>query len=337
MTVPAEREITSPVDLCLPNGRLNRAAIGFTRRQLHNTDRIGRGAYGWGRNKRWEYWAITTPTHIISLTVSALDYAALHQVWVLDRSTLTEIDAVAISPLSGSVTLPGTYASGPARARTKSVSIDIDEVDDGTRIRATTARVRLDVVATRPPGHEAMGAAVPWTDRLFQYTVKDVDRPSHGTVWIDGTEYAVPAGESWAVLDHGRGRWPYAVHWQWGAAAGTVDGQRIGVQLGGEWTPDDGPTENSLNVDGRVNKIAGELHWEFDTADWLAAWRITGERVDLTFSPFHDHASKTNFGIIRSSGHQCFGHYNGWMVDDAGTRIAITDLLGWAEDVHNHW
>ncbi|GAB3799337.1 DUF2804 domain-containing protein [Humibacter antri] len=337
MTVPPEHEITTPVDLCLPSGRLNRAAIGFTRRQLHNTDGIGRGAYAWGRNKRWEYWAITTPTHIVSLTVSALDYAALHQVWVLDRATLTEIDAVAISPFSGSVTLPGTFASGPARARTKKVSIDIEEVDGGTRIRATTARVRLDVVATRPPGHEAMGAAVPWTNRLFQYTVKDVDRPAHGSLTVDGVEYAVPEGECWAVLDHGRGRWPYSVHWQWGAAAGLAGGHRIGVQLGGEWTPDDGPTENSLNYDGRVNKIPGQLRWQFDTSDWLAPWHITGERVDLVFTPFHDHASTTDFGIIRSVGHQCFGHYSGWMADDAGTRVAIDGLLGWAEDVRNRW
>lgn len=334
-----EHEITSPVALCLPNGRLDRAAVGFTRRQLHDTDRIGRGWYGWGRNKRWEYWAITTPTHIVSVTVSALDYAALHQVWVLDRRTLAEVDAVAISPLSRSVRLPGSYASGPARARTKHVSIDIDETaDGGTRIRARTGRVQLDVTADRPDGHEAMGAAVPWTDRLFQYTVKDVDRPAHGMVRVDGVEHAIPAGESWAVLDHGRGRWPYQVHWQWGAAAGrTAAGHRIGVQLGGEWTPPDGPTENSLNHDGRVNKISGGLRWEFDTADYLKPWHITGERVDLRFTPFYDRFSRTDFVVIRTVGHQCFGHYNGWMADDDGRRIAVTELLGWAEDVKNRW
>src|SRR5690554_7428596 len=34
------------------DGRLNAAAVGWTRRPLHNTDRIGRGRYARGRNKR---------------------------------------------------------------------------------------------------------------------------------------------------------------------------------------------------------------------------------------------------------------------------------------------
>lgn len=37
-----EHEITDPVDLCLPSGRLNRAAVGWTRGPLHRTG-LGRG------------------------------------------------------------------------------------------------------------------------------------------------------------------------------------------------------------------------------------------------------------------------------------------------------
>ena len=68
--------------LCLRNGRLNPAAVGWVRHPLIDTAGIGRGGYGWGRNKRWEYWAVTSPTHIVSITVSSLDYASLHQLWV---------------------------------------------------------------------------------------------------------------------------------------------------------------------------------------------------------------------------------------------------------------
>ena len=81
-----------------------------------------------------------------------------------------------------------------------------------------------------------MGVVVPWSARRFQYTVKDVARPALGSLWVDGVEHPVAAGDSWAVLDHGRGRWPYAVHWNWGAGSGLVDGRVIGVQVGGRWT-----------------------------------------------------------------------------------------------------
>src|SRR5690606_18633097 len=77
-----EREITTPVSLTARSGRLNPAAVGWSRRPLHDTDGIGRLGRGWGRNKRWEYWAVVTPTHIVSVTVSSLDYAAVHDLWV---------------------------------------------------------------------------------------------------------------------------------------------------------------------------------------------------------------------------------------------------------------
>ncbi|MHA7987451.1 DUF2804 domain-containing protein [Rathayibacter sp. CAU 1779] len=338
-----EHELTAPVDLCLPNGRLNPAALGWTRHQQHDTggvaSRPGRGRmpYAWGRNKRWEYWALTSPTHIVALTVSALDYAALHEVWVLHRPTLTEIDRVVVSPLGGSVELPPTFTTGPARATAKGLSIAIDEVAGGTALRAQTDRVLLEATALRPAGHEAMGVAAAWNDRLIQYTVKDVARPVIGSLTVDGSEYPFPDGESWAVLDHGRGRWPYRVSWNWGAASGSVDGRRIGLQLGGEWLPNRGPTEHSFSVDGRINKLAGVLHWEFDASNHLAPWRITGDRADLEFTPFYDRNARTNYVVAASSTHQCFGHYSGWMVDDAGARVRIDGLLGWAEDVHNRW
>ncbi|QRO00793.1 DUF2804 domain-containing protein [Archangium violaceum] len=334
---PMEREILAPVELCLPNGRLNPLAVGWSRHPWHDTDRLGRGVYGWGRNKRWEYWAITTPTHIVGLTVSALDYAALHQVWVLDRATRREVDAVAIAPLGMSVTLPGTLHRGPVRARTRSLSIDVDDHVSGTRIRAATPRVRLDVLVDRPAGHEALGVVVPWTSRLFQYTVKDVARPASGTLWVDGEEFPLAARECWAVLDHGRGRWPYSMHWNWGAASGRVGEHVIGLQLGGKWTVGTGSTENALVVDGRIHKISEELDWRYDRSDWHVPWRIRGERVEVDFTPFFTREARTQLAIVASETHQCFGHYTGWVADDTGRQVRVDGLLGWAEDVRNRW
>lgn len=332
-----EREITAPVALCRPDGRLSRDAVGWTRQPLHDTDGIGRGRYAWGRNKRWEYWAVTTPTHVLALTVSDIDYAAVHQVWVLDRRTGEEIDTAVTGVLGRSAVLPGTLGAGPVRARTRSLRIDVDEFDGATRLRAVAGRVRFEVLADRPEGHEALGVVVPWSDRLFQYTVKDVARPAHGRLWVDGVEHAVPAGESWAVLDHGRGRWPYSMHWNWGAASGRSAGRVVGLQLGGRWTDGTGSTENAVVVDGRLHKIGEELAWEYDTGDWLAPWRVHGETVDVTFTPFHDRVATTNLVVLASRTHQCFGHYDGWVLDSRGERVVVEHLVGWAEDVRNRW
>jgi hypothetical protein len=46
-----ERELTEPVDLCTPDGELDPAALGWSRRPLHRANLHGR----FGINKRWDY------------------------------------------------------------------------------------------------------------------------------------------------------------------------------------------------------------------------------------------------------------------------------------------
>ncbi len=330
--VPLEREITEPVDLTWPNGRLNSAAVGWTRTPLHRTDGIGRGRVGWGRNKRWEYWAVTSETHVVAVVVADIGYAAVPSLFVLDRRTGEQIAVAASSPLGRGTTLPGTLDEGPARARTKGLLIDIDPTASGSRVRARAERVDLDVIAHLPPGHERLGVVVPWSERLFQYTVKDPARPAAGRLVVDGSTHATAEGTSWATLDHGRGRWPYAICWNWGSGSGIVGGRTIGLQVGGRWTDGTGATENAVIVDGRLTKISDELQWEYSPQDWMAPWRIHGGPVGLTFHPEHVRRSVTQLGILASRTHQCFGTWTGRVGE-----VAVDGIFGWVEDVHQRW
>ncbi|TQM64848.1 DUF2804 domain-containing protein [Humibacillus xanthopallidus] len=330
--MPSEREITEPVDLTLPDGRLNPAAIGWTRTPLHRTDGIGRGRVGWGRNKRWEYWAVALETHVVAVVVSDIGYAAVPSLFVLDRRSGEQIAVDAIAPLGRGTTLPGTLDGGPANAQTQSLRVDIDPAPGGTRLRARAERVELDVVAQLPPGHERLGVVVPWSDRLFQYTVKDPARPAVGRLSVDGTAYAIEEGTAWATLDHGRGRWPYAISWNWGSGSGVVGDRVTGLQVGGRWTQGTGVTENAVVVDGALTKISDELRWGYSSDDWLAPWRIQGGSVELTFHPEHVRRSVTQLGVIASRTHQCFGTWAGRVGD-----VAVDGIFGWAEDVHQRW
>jgi hypothetical protein len=335
-----EREITAPVSLTRPDGRLNPDAVGWTRTPLVRTDGIGPGRVGRGRNTRWEYWAVTTPTHVVSLVVSHIDYAGVNGLWFRDRRTGRTHAQDVITPLGRGVSLPGTLGEGPASLTTKALRVSITEVEGGTRLRATGDRVRVDVVAQRPEGHECLGVVVPWTDRLFQYTVKDVARPASGTVWFDGVEHPV-ADDAWATLDHGRGRWPHRIHWNWGAGSGRTDGHVVGLQVGGTWTDGTGSVENSLLVDGRLHKISEELVWTYDPAAWLEPWRVTGTDVDLTFVPEHDRVAETDLALISSYTHQCFGTWSGQVrvgrADGGSVLVRLEDVFGWAEDVRQKW
>ncbi len=232
---------------------------------------------------------------------------------------------------------PRRRGPDPRACRTGRLTLAFDEVVDGTRLRAATDDVRLDVVAERPRGHESLGVVVPWSRRLFQYTVKDVARPLSGSLTLRGSRYAVPAGESWAVLDHGRGRWPYAVTWNWAAGSGVVDGEVRGIQLGGKWTEGTGSTENALLAGGRIHKIHEELAWDYDRTDWLRPWQVRGPGCDITFTPTHERAARMNLLVVASEVHQCFGTFAGWATTDEGRRLRLDGLTGWAEEARNRW
>ena len=329
------RELTAPVSLTNEQGLLNPESVGWARQPLVTTAGIN-GRTAWGRNKRWEYWNVITPTHILALTVSSLDYATVNDVWVFDRATSDVVHLGKTNLGSGSVVLPATLGDGPARAKSGTLKIDIVEEAGGTRLKASIPGASFDVFAERPEGHESLAVVVPWSTKRFQYTVKDVARPASGSVTIHGRTYPVPAGQSWAVLDHGRGRWPYDIAWNWGAGSGTMNGRVIGLQVGDRWTDGTGSTENSVLVGTTLYKIHEKLQWSYDLDNWADAWRIIGGGLNATLRPFYNKESSMNLGVLSNRTDQCFGYWSGTF--DTGSEVVeFENIVGFAEDVHNRW
>ena len=99
-----EKELTTPVDLCLPNGRLNPQAVGWSRQPLQNCRLYGHPL----RKKRWNYWCITSPTHLFSVTLSDVDYAGLPFVYSSTVDPVHSTNALQIgddyvNPLNGRI------------------------------------------------------------------------------------------------------------------------------------------------------------------------------------------------------------------------------------------
>lgn len=322
-------ELTEPLDLCLPDGALDPRAVGFTRRPLHRPN-----LRGWGRTKRWEYWGCITPELVLGLTVSNLDYAAVHQVYVYERQTRRERELAPLVPFARGVNLPDTRPPLRARGEAKGFAFDFEDVADGTRLRVTAPGISVELHAAS--GGECLGVVVPWSASRFQYTVKDLARPLTGQVTLDGTTWAV-GDDAWAVLDRGRGRWPYRTTWNWAAGSGRVGGRRLGLQLGGKWTAGTGASECALFIDGRLHFLGGEPEWSYSLEDDASPWRVRGERVDATLTPFHVRKVSTNALLIASSTRQAFGTWSGWAIDDDGVRVSVDGLVGWAEEARSRW
>lgn len=327
-----ETEITAPVDLCFPSGRLNPAAVGWSRRLQHRIN-----LPGWGRNKRFEYWCINTPTFVVAANVSNHDYRANVSCNLLDLTTGVETFE------GGNVWLPSRrYAVSDApslavRGARKGIELEVAPVPEGATIRVESERIQLDVVVHIPDDHEVMCVVVPWTERRYQFTAKNNCLRVSGTVTHDGIAHVLDPDVVNATYDRGRGRWPYRTLWNWGAGSGMSDGVEIGLNFGGKWTDGTPSTENCLRIDGRLHKISQPVMWEYDTKNWMAPWRLSNHRVDLTFTPEREVHHRFDRLVILNRGDQMFGRWNGSVVDDAGVRYEVRNIFGHVEEVQRRW
>ncbi|GJM40242.1 MAG: hypothetical protein DHS20C20_05240 [Ardenticatenaceae bacterium] len=334
-----EVELIAPVDLCLPNGRLNPAAVGWSRTPLHRANLNGR----WPRKKRWNYWAVTTETHLFSVTITDLDYAGLVFVYFADFAARQLTEVTRIIPLGRGCNLPELVAAD-LHYHSANDQVAMQQTGDGVQLSVAMADfdgrpLTAQFAITMPPQHETLNVVVPWNERTFQFTSKQNTLPAEGVVTLGGeaTHFAGP--QSFACLDYGRGIWPRDCRWNWGSASGMENGRTVGLNLGGQWTDNTGSTENGVCVDGRLHKISEDLTWQYDKTDFMRPWHITAPSgaLDLTFTPFMERVAASNLWLIRSEVHQLFGHYSGQIAIAAGEIVPVQNLVGWAEDHVARW
>ena len=323
----SEREIVEPVPLVGNDASLHEAARGYTRRPLHDCALAG----PWGRRKRWHYWAVTSAREIVSLTFADLDYLALGVALVIDRPSGRRHRALAALPLGHRDPLPARPGKGTVALRRGRFELCFDDRGSHVSLSARGRRLAVDVEVERPARYDSLGVAVGWAPRRFAYSAKQVALPARGTLLLDGVRRPIADG-AFACLDFGRGVWPWRTAWNWASAAGVVGGRTLGLNLGARWTAGAGPSENALLVDGQLEKIAGELAFDFHARTPGAPWHIHGPDVELVLEPEFVEHPRLELGLVGAELHLAFGTFRGRVLGgDVGR------LFGWAEAFRARW
>jgi hypothetical protein len=181
--------------------------------------------------------------------------------------------------------------------------------------------------------------ATPIGEKRFYYNRKINCLPAEGWVRHGAEETALDPKACLGGLDWGRGVWEYDSFWNWASASAYLpDGRRFGINLGEGFGDLSRATENAFILDGRVHKLE-QVPFQYDSRDYTKPWRFVSSdgRLDLEFVPFLDRTAKTDLGILRSEVHQMFGRYAGKVVTDEGETIAISDVVGFAEEHQARW
>ena len=335
-------EITSPVHLSLENGHLNPEAIGWARKPLIHSNVSG----SFLRKKKWNYWAVTSPELMFSATISHIDYAAVIFIYILDLKTLDFNEKTALIPLGKGVDMPKEVQE-TIEVNHKDMLIHMIDHGNQTTIKVESAdfdgkntSLKAKIVLARPAGYESLNVVVPWSKKRYQYTAKQPTIPASGKIRWGERTYTFDPEDANGCLDFGRGIWKYASTWNWASGSGTIDGKRVGLNFGGQWTDNTGQNENGLVIDNVLHKIHEDINWEYDVDDYMKPWRLTtkgSDRVNLTFTPLFERIAATDVKIIQSRVHQMIGHFDGTVIGDHGEVVEIKQMIGWAEDHMAKW
>lgn len=339
-----EPELHVPVELCQADGRtLASDAIGWSRHPLHRANLHG----GWGRTKRWDYWALLSEDVAVAVTYADVDYLGIVAVWWCELATGHTGGREVTVPFARGIALPDTPGTAPLAFRHPHLGVEVTDGPEHTtlvaRWRERDGRIgRLDAEVARPRDHESVNVVIPWSATRFQYTSKQQALPATADLAVGDEERRLGGGQGnlWGVLDVGRGRWPYRTRWNWGGGAGAADdGRTVGLQVGGRWTQGTGATENGVIVDGRVVKLGEELVWEYDWDRPFDQWRVRSRdgALDATLDPVHDRHGRTEALVLGTEVHQVFGHWHGHAPTPDGDRVTFTGLLGFAEESRSRW
>ena len=346
MTTP-QHEILNPALLLDANGSLTTA--GWSRQpmldcNLENANFFTLKFLQPLRIKRWDYYAIFTPTHFFSFTVSDIGYLGMIFAYVLDFKTATFQEETISVPFGKGVQLPRNSQEGVSQFDNGKVSLKFS-VEDGTRHLAVNwpqfgkTSLAADVTLAYPPDHESMTIVIPIEKKRFYYNRKINCMPASGWVRYGETEYPLTPQTSLGQLDWGRGVWAYSSFWLWASASGFLpDGRTIGLNMGYGFGDTSAASENAFILDGMVHKL-GRLKFEYDNTNFMKPWRFKDEdgRLDLTLAPFYERVAKTDMKVLNSEVHQMFGRYRGKLITDAGEQIILEDLVGFAEEHHAKW
>ncbi|MFW5888968.1 MAG: DUF2804 domain-containing protein [Bacillota bacterium] len=323
-------------------GKLNEPGYAFTEVFDYNPEMIS--ASKW-RIKEWDYYAILSNDYSLSFTIADLGYIGLAKVSFFDFKERVEFtkEKKILFPF-GRFNLPKSINSGDVLFQKKGFVLRFLNEKNRRRLIVEVnnlykrKNLRVDL-SLQKINTDHLTIATPWKEnpKAFYYNQKINCLPVSGKVYLDGEEFTFSPKKTFAVLDWGRGVWPYKSTWYWSNGSGVVDGKRFGFNFGYGFGDNSKATENMLFYDGKGYKLK-DVEFNYNKNDYLDIWTIKSKdmSVDLKMKPIYDRMDNTNFLIIKNYGHQVFGKFSG-KVKIAKQVLEVKDVLGFAEVITNHY
>ncbi len=303
--------------------------------------------------KEWDYYYISDGRYVVSFTVADLAYVGLITVTFIDLEKKTEhsVTSMPILPM-GRLKLSNTSHHGDVYFKDKKMDLAFTRKE---KVRHLTCHIP-HFINNEPftgeffleqPSMDTMVIATPWKEdkKAFYYNQKINCMPVMGILKIGNTDYSFTPDNTFSTLDWGRGVWTYDNTWYWGTANGIIQDERgsgpFGFNIGYGFGDTSMASENMIFFRNKAHKLdriifhipeegyCSENHpWQFTTSDG---------RLEMHMDPIIDRHAYIKVGPICNDGHQVFGKFTGTAILDDGTKLEFSNLMGFAEKVHNRY
>lgn len=344
-----QHRITEPSDLLDTYGELIQTGYATSPLLTYNREKV---AYKF-RLKEWDYYLIYNEEAAFALTIANTYHAFLLTVTLVNLKKLTVQSRNTVKIVSNWI-LPESFQTGELQYKDSKVNLKIkqEEKDRIISLYMKNFTSGYDLTASiclfNEP-EDSMVIATPFeeNEKYFYYNRKIIGMNASGYVKIKNKEYSreysFGSPASIAVVDLGRGVWPYKTTWYWSAAQGTIADNVLSFNLGYGFGDTSYATENMLFLNGKAQKL-GKVRFHIPKNgngeyDYLRPWAITSKdkRIDLSFQPIYDRHTDLSSLFLASKQHQVFGKFSGAVVLDDGSSIYIHDFPGFAERVKMRW
>ncbi|MBO9707831.1 MAG: DUF2804 domain-containing protein [Caulobacter sp.] len=297
--------------------------------------------------KEWDYYCVLDDRRGLALTVADNGYLGFLGASWMDFDAGTAVNDGAGLPMPmGKMALPSSADTGDIVQDHPKMRLAFRHQSGGRRLTVDAPRfdkgrgLRGELWLSQPPmDRMVIATPFPKAPRAFYYNQKINCLAVEGEIVVGDERHRFEPTSAFAVLDWGRGVWTYDNTWYWGSASGLVDGRPFGFNIGYGFGDTSAASENMLFLDGRAHKLAEVAFHMPDGAPDSGPWRFSSSdgRFEMTFEPIVDRSAIVDLAVLKSEQHQVFGRFSGQVGLDDGSRLAVTNLIGFAEKVRNRW
>ncbi|MBN2797400.1 MAG: DUF2804 domain-containing protein [Clostridia bacterium] len=337
-----ENRITANTTLLNEEGNIINPGYATSMLYEYNRDAIKANIM---RIKEWDFYQVMIDDWVLKMTIGNISYVAECSADLFNVNTkeLFSFSNLKLFPMS-KIKLP-LHPDEPSDLVVTGKHYEMCfTVHENKKVLKLTAQdkkigeIHVDVTLHIDADHDKLVIATPFEKkRHFYLNCKENYFNCEGSIQF-GSRVVKLNDQSTAVLDWGRGVWPFDQEWFWGNGSAFIDGHQFGFNIGWGFGNLNHASENIIYLDGKGIKL-GKIIFEIDFKDYMKPWKLRDEdnRFVMEMTPVYDKIADTRLGIIQMYCHQLFGYYNGYVILEDGTKLVVENMLAFCEHAHNRW